>query len=377
MNLFKNIDLAKEWLLNSGIQNLKEDNIGAFNSWYDINKNSYEYAYSEITGYGVTTLIFLYQLEKNNLYLERAKLAADWLINKAKHKSGGILTRYFYKDANFIGSFDDEQIFSFDCGIVLNGITALYNVTKEKKHLDFCKSLANFMIKKMQKKDGSFHAIYDAKNDLLIDNGDKWSTQSGSFHVKLSIGLINLYEITKDKTYLDSAKKICKYTLKHLKEDGRFITTNHNKNSLFHPHCYSAEGLYVAGNYLKNKKYLEASKKSTVYLFNNQLKNGGIPQMFKDNKFVNFERTDILAQALRLGILFSIDKEKLEKLVNRLIQFQNPKDKQRGGFIYGYDDSGKKYEHLNSWCSMFALQALILYKQSLENKLSFNKFLII
>ena len=379
MNLDENIELAKQWLLNSGIQNLDGEHKGAFNSWYDINKNNYEYAYSEITGYGINMLMFLYSLEKDEIFLERAKLAADWLINKAKHKSGGILTRYFYDKSSFMGSFENEEIFSFDCGMVLNGMTSLYKISKDKKYLEFCEELANFMINKMQKQDGSFYAVYDAKNNKLIDDGEKWSTQSGCLHAKLSIGLINLYEITKNNKYLESSKKICDYSLQYLKDNGRFVTFSKTGDTLFHPHCYAAEGLYVAGNYFNNKEYLSAAEKSSLYLFSIQLENGGIPQLFKNNKLIEFERTDILAQSLRMGILFSdkIDNDKLKKLATRLLEFQNLKGEQKGGFIYGYDDSRKKYEHVNSWCTMFALQALGLFNQRLKNKLKFDGFFIV
>ena len=378
MNVDNEIDFGINWLLNSGIQNLGGKHKGAFNSWYDVDKNNYEYAYSEITGYGINILMFFYNIKKNEIFLERAKLAADWLINKAKHKSNGVLTRYFYEKTNFMGSFENEEIFSFDCGMVLNGMTSLYNVTKNKKYLDFCENLANFMINKMQKEDGSFYAVYDAKNNKLIDDGEKWSTQSGCLHAKLSIGLINLYELTRNEEYLEAAKKVCDYSLRFLKNDGRFVTFSKTGDSLFHPHCYAAEGLYVAGNYFNNEKYLEAAKKSTIYLFNNQLDNGGVSQMFKNNKLIKFERSDILGQALRVGVLFSIDNKKLEKLAKRILEFQNLKEgKQKGGFIYGYDDSGKKYEHINSWCTMFALQGLELYKNLLESNMNFDGFLLV
>src|SRR3989344_2605622 len=272
------INSAKNWLLNSGIQNLEGEHKGAFNSWFDVNNKNYPYAYSEITGYAITTLLFLYKLEKKEIYLKRAKLAANWLINKATHKSGGILCRYFYDKTEFRGSFENEEMFLFDSGMVLNGI-------------------------------------------------------------------INLYEITKDEKYKNFAIKICDYSLKFFQNDGRVITFSKTGDSLFHPHCYAAEGLYVAGKYLNNKKYLEFSKKATEYLFNNQKENGGIPQFFKDNKLIDLERSDILAQSLRLGALHSINKEKLDKLARRLLEFQNLNEEQKGGFKYGYDDNGNKYEH--------------------------------
>ena len=370
------INSAKNWLLNSGIQNLEGEHKGAFNSWFDVNNKNYPYAYSEITGYAITTLLFLYKLEKKEIYLKRAKLAANWLINKATHKSGGILCRYFYDKTEFRGSFENEEMFLFDSGMVLNGIINLYEITKDEKYLEFSKRLAKFIIGK-QKPDGSFYAVYNGKDESLTDNGEKWSTQLGAFHNKLSIGLLKLHKITKDEKYKNSAIKICDYSLKFFQNDGRVITFSKTGDSLFHPHCYAAEGLYVAGKYLNNKKYLEFSKKATEYLFNNQKENGGIPQFFRNNKLIDFERTDILGQALRMGILHSIKKGKFEILKQRLLEFQNTKEEQKGGFIYGYDDKGNKYEHINSWCTMFALQALILYEQKSENKVNFEGFLLV
>lgn len=369
-----NIKQAIEWLLYSGIQNSDGEHEGAFNSWYDANKRAYEYAYSEITGYGISTLLFLYKLSDDKLFLERARSAADWLMNKAQHKTGGILCRYFYDKANFMGSFENEEIFSFDCGMVLNGVTSLYKLTKDKEDLEFCVRVANFMINKMQKPDGSFYAVYDAKNERLIDDGEKWSTQSGCLHAKLSIGLINLYELTKDERYLDSAKKVCDNSLKYQLKDGRFITFSQTGDTLFHPHCYATEGLYIAGNYFNEEKYLVASRLSTLYLFQHQLENGGIPSFYKSRRFIEFERTDILGQALRMGALFSKDikKEKLQRLASRLLEFQIKDGPQEGGFMYGYDDFGKRYDHANSWCTMFAIQALAL----LENKKSLEDTLI-
>ena len=67
----------------------------------------------------------------------------------------------------------------------------------------------------------------------------------------------------------------------------------------------------------------------------------------------------------------------MDKLKKRLIKFQNLNKEQKGGFRYGYDDQGNKYEHINSWCTMFALQALILYNQHSENNINFNEFLLV
>ena len=51
------IKSTNQWFLESGIQNIniREEVDGAFNSWFDIEKEDYYYAYSEITGYGATS----------------------------------------------------------------------------------------------------------------------------------------------------------------------------------------------------------------------------------------------------------------------------------------------------------------------------------
>ena len=43
------------------------------------------------------------------------------------------------------------------------------------------------------------------------------------------------------------------------------------------------------------------------------------------------------------------------------LQSQKNKDNQEGGFFFGNLSSGKEAKHINSWCTMFAMQAIKLY----------------
>ncbi|MFA5500371.1 MAG: hypothetical protein WC404_04750, partial [Candidatus Omnitrophota bacterium] len=49
-----------------------------------------------------------------------------------------------------------------------------------------------------------------------------------------------------------------------------------------------------------------------------------------------------------------------EKLLERLLSFQNITNDYKGGFLFGTDRDGSAKKHSNAWCSMFALQALYL-----------------
>lgn len=369
------IELAKNWLLYSGIQNISEEKRfnGGINSWYDVNNKNYPYIFSEIIGYGITTLMFLDRIFLNPIFTERAELATHWLIDNATQEAGGIKTRYYYNKSDW----ENELLYTFDTGMVLFGVINLYLKTKKEEYLTYAKRLTDFLLS-LQKEDGSFYAIYDPKTKEKIDKEDTWSTQSGSYHAKLSLGLLNLFDITKDEKYKKSAVNICKYALTKQELNGRFITFRGTKNTFLHPHCYSAEGLLYTGTYLKEKKFIDAAKKATTWALTSQLENGGIPNIYyeKQKSFSKHECTDEMSQVLRLGCL-TLDKnyeEKLEELIERISQLQKSvgDKKVKGGFIYGFDIKGQKYEHLNSWCTMFALQAMIFYKLYKENNLDTN-----
>ena len=111
---------------------------GGFYSWYSIKDRNYPYLYSEITGYGITTLLFLHKLNNDDTLIEKAKQAADWIIESAMHECGGVGTR-LYKDNNLSDeaySFEGEHIFSFDTGMVLYGMTNLYKSTEDERYLE-------------------------------------------------------------------------------------------------------------------------------------------------------------------------------------------------------------------------------------------------
>jgi len=347
-----NVNLVKEWILNSGIQNAD----GGFYAWYDLINKNYSFVYSEITGYGITTLLYMKNIEK-------AKAAANWLIKNAFHKCGGFKTKYFTTEKSFINNY----IYTFDTGMILFGLINLFKATKDTTYLDTSIKVADFLIR-CQKRNGLFYPIYDTKTDSFVENKEKWSTQSGGYHAKTSLAMIELFNVTKKRHYKKCAEKICNATLKLQGEDGKFIIGDETH---FHPHCYSAEGLLYSGIRFNNKKFITSTVSACEFALDNQLNDGGIPFLFTKGKFISYQRSDILAQVLRLGcILLSLgelDKKyivNLNNLKNRLCEFQH----KTGGFLFGTDFDGEPLNHLNSWCSMFAFQALDMYEKSIVKK---------
>lgn len=352
------LQLVAQWILSSGIQSES----GGFYAWYDLQDKSYPYLYSEITGYGITSLLYLYKTLKDKIFIEKAEQSAEWIIRYSLHPCGGIRTRLYQDDekADKRYSFQGENIFSFDTGMVLYAMVNLYTQTKDERFLKISKMLAKFLLDKMQNKDGSLSAIYNARaREIVPPRDDKWSNQPGGFHAKVSLGLVELFKVTQDESYHNAAIRLCEYALSTQDNSGRFITDRQSRTTHIHPHCYAAEGLWYTGVSFGISKFIQSAKKATEWVYN-FVSSDGINELYdpSSQRFNMFQRSDILAQVLRLGLIFSF-KHKIEELREVLLGYQyHGKDAgQRGGFLFC-----KGNQHINSWCSMFAIQALALYK---------------
>jgi hypothetical protein len=365
--------LANKWLLNSGIQNDDGPSRGGFNSWFDLERQDYSYVYSEITGYGITSLLYLSRYFGKEFYMEKALSAYKWLSETAMDKSGGVRTRDYLIDMDDSEhySFNSGNIYTFDNGMVLYGLVNLYRKTAIESILRSAVRIADFLIDNIRKKDGSFFAVYNSDTGEKIDVTDKWSTQTGSYHSKLALGFIDLYDVTKDGKYKNIVISLCEGALKFQDDSGRFITNCGDNSTHLHPHLYSAEGLLYAGDYFGMERFIDSARKAVNWVLSSIKDDGGVPKKFTGTEFVPYYRSDILAQTLRLGsIFFGMGKsgeggqEVLSKLRKCLVRFQyNRGNRQDGGFYYGFTLDGNKKDHLNSWCTMFALQALMTYDE--------------
>ncbi len=363
--LDQRISSVINWLLHSGIQNLEGsydingvDVSGSFNAWFDLEKNDYSYIYTEISGYALTLLLFLYKETGDNIYLQKAQKTGHWLL-KTQHRTGAFPTAFYLSNNS---SRKSHGFYSFDAGMVFNGLANLYRHTNQEKYLISAKKAADWVLD-YQKKDGSIAAIIDEDKGKVKDHEETWSSQPGSYHAKLAIGYLNLYDLIKKKNYLEAAYKLCDYALSFQQSDGQFFTYGKIKGTNFHPHAYTAEGLFVAGVYLDEVKYKKAAQKATQWAISYN-KEGIIPRQ-KHNNTLNYnERIDILAQIYRLAILLGIENDSNEKILNRILDYQyfGKNKSQHGGFLFGKLSSGEKVPNINCWVSMFALQALKLHQ---------------
>ena len=349
--------MIEGWLLNSGIQS--DD--GGFYVWQDIEDRSHAYLYSEITGYAITTLCFLYAITKNKAFIDRAKKAARWILRDALDQSGGVLTRKYLKTAVSHYSFERGNIYSFDCAMVAFGMCKLYKITKNEEYLKCAEKIAEFLNKKMIKDTGLYYPIFDTKTGKCVEDSGKWSTQSGSFHCKLALCLCELSSIKNDVSYSAMAKRLIDSSINSFYKNGRFMTSSLNETSHLHPYSYTLEGVLYYAYKTKDGSFNHICEKAFDWVAGLQQDNGGFPaQVFDSRKpDIAHQRSDIQSQILRLSYFIKSDIAG-ERLADRLLEFQNTSFEHKGGFLFGNDEDGSFKKHSNAWCSMFALQALYL-----------------
>lgn len=368
---------AARWLMRSGIQNTSKDpnRHGGVAAWYEPDKRLYPFLYSEITGYALSTLVFLNRIHPRREVLVAAHRAARWLVRNALYKEGGVKTRFYlvkhYASPNYC--FHYGRVYAFDASMVGYGLIQLFKVSKKEEYLRAAEKILYFLTTKMMKADGSFHPYFDSRAQKCGEDLEKWSDQGGSFHGKLALFFTDYYRLTGIETYKQAAARLLDWVKRRQKTDGRFITGRKDGSTHLHPHAYTLEGLLVAGVLLGRPDDCRAALKGFLWMVRGvSAANGSVSSVFEKKEFSRFERSDIVAQFLRLGaVLYSIYPKKitphlrtLENVKKNLLLFQyKAASRQSGGFVYGAATDGRMRPHLNAWATMFALQALWMHDE--------------
>ncbi|OGW77854.1 MAG: hypothetical protein A3I73_00155 [Omnitrophica bacterium RIFCSPLOWO2_02_FULL_45_16] len=357
LTLEERLSLIRAWFLGSGIQSES----GGLYAWQDIRNKSNSYLYSEITGYAITFLCFMNAVKKDKSLIDRAAHAAQWIMQDALDPSGGVLTRKYAGNAVEHYSFERGNIYSFDCAIVAFGMLKLFRATGDGVYLECARKIVSFLNDKMLRTDGLYNPVFDTKNNTALKDADKWSAQSGSFHCKIAMCLCELADIDKEASYKTAAKRLIDSAVSNFYKDGRFITNTFDGSSHFHPYSYTLEGIAYYRYKTGDDSYDGITRGAYANMLKRQAEDGGFPTQVFARRGVEIlhQRSDIQAQALRLSYIIGGELDR-EKLLERLVEFQNIILDPKGAFIFGTDWDGYAKEHGNAWCSMFAFQALSL-----------------
>ncbi|RZD45871.1 MAG: hypothetical protein CXT78_04825 [Thaumarchaeota archaeon] len=367
---------VKNWLFNSDlvINDKNDKNCGAVHSYFDESQNKFSFLYPEITGYFLSTLRFLNSIEKNDIYIDYGKKSANWLLS-LYDKYGGIIQGIYNLEPKLLS-------YSFDTAICAKGLLDYYLFSNDKKFLNFAKKLITETIDQSIESDGTIKPYKNLINNNFEENKNVWYMQYGCLHIKTAIPLLQLYSITKDETLLKKSNLICKSIIKFQNFDGNIFLHPGNKITNLHTFCYALEGLLYAYYVTKNKDYLENCINSIHWALKHISDDGSIELWF--NSKYRSKAAYPIAQLIRLILLIEkISKNEFKNHKNRLLSFLisfqsfNKNINSKGGFYEEYYKSvfgWKKRKRINSWTSMFALQALFWNENndiSFENSIEY------
>ena len=354
-------EMTRNWLLKSGIfvSDSSDHNYGGVYSFFDEEKNEFAFLYPEITGYFISTMRFLYEHEKNEKFVKLAKASSKWLI-RLYEEYGGIIQG--------ISTYGVPQkyVYSFDTGICSKGLLDCFAITKEEKFLEYAKKLNQWILNETIENNGFVKPTKNLQTNEFEEDTNVWYKRSGCLHIKLTIPLLQQYMITKNESLLETATKIADSISAYQNDDGSIFLHTDSKIINLHTMCYALEGLIHTYMITRNEDYISRCKKAITWCDQQVQDDGSIDLWF--NSKHHSKSSYPIAQLIRLKILVAkLDGSSLDETVRRLesfllsLQAQNDDTKINGGFYEEFNKSvfgWKKTLKVNSWASMFSLQAL-------------------
>lgn len=368
----------KSWLISSGlfISDANDKNCGGVHSFYDEKSKSYGFLYPEITGYFISTIRFLEHIHHDKQISLYAKYASDWLI-KIYEKYGYII-QGIKSDTPILYSY------SFDSAICAKGLLDYYEISKDEHYLNYAKEILNDLKNNSIESDGTMKPFKDVQKNEFLESNNVWYKQKGCLHIKTSMPFFHLQKYFPDDKLLKTSNNICETISIYQNTNGSIRLHADSKIINLHTLSYALEGLIYGYHATKNEKYIQSCENAVDWCVKQIIEDGSISLWF-NSKF-NSKAAYPAAQLIRIMILLdklhsnAKFKPKIERLYSFLMTLQatNTDPKINGGFyeefyksIFGW----KKRLRLNSWTSMFALQAIYWWKNydklSFENSIEF------
>ena len=149
-----------------------------------LDRSSLPFIYSEIVGYAITCYSWIYLKENNKLALTAAEESFQWINKNIQNNllpAGKINNSSGF---NLKGDLQN-QIYSFDNGIIIAGLLNLYKINHDSEILNLAVRIADELIEKFWNGDRML-ALLDASFNKTDYGKGKWSTISGPYHTKIS-----------------------------------------------------------------------------------------------------------------------------------------------------------------------------------------------
>ncbi len=324
------VQQAGEWLLHSGIQTPS----GGVARYHLTDSRQNLPVSTEITGYTVSSLCFLFEETGDERYLAAARLAADFLVHQAWD------TRL--QSMPFEVSATGGYSYFFDCGIIARSLLWFYRLTSEEIYLTRARDIGISMERDFASL-SAFHPIILLPCKSPAEHAIWWSRMPGAFQLKAALAWQDLGETLNEPNFLALYDQVLHFSLEHYAETLDNETDEPKKMDRLHAWSYFLEGLQPV-----------ADREPIQYLLRSAIAHG---EKLREQLAPTFLRSDVCAQLLRVKLLGGGQPDAGELVRIESFQYQSADPTLNGGFGFGRRD-GQMTPHVNPVSTIFCLQAL-------------------
>lgn len=201
--------------------------------------------YPETTGYIIPTFYDYAEFSGENEWRERARAMADWEITV--QMPDGAVQAGFYK-----GAEAERKPAVFNTGQVILGWCRAFLETRDERYLTAARLAGDWLIK-AQSDDGAWRV-----------SSSETETSVHAYDVRTAWSLLEIYDITAEEKYLESARRKIDWTLRQQRANGWFennaffVSDDKWTLPLTHTIAYVMEGLQESHRILGDENYLRA-----------------------------------------------------------------------------------------------------------------------
>ncbi|HUA20800.1 MAG TPA: hypothetical protein VMB25_18760 [Bryobacteraceae bacterium] len=329
------IQAAGRWFLESGIQ----EPSGGIARYYRSDQGQNAPLSTEITGYGVSTLLFLHERTGEAAYRDAALRAAQFLTSVAWDAH---LETFPFEVAN-----GPRFAYFFDCGITVRGLLAAWRASGEAGFREVAIAAGRSMLEDFRAA-GAIHPILALPEKRPLAYGPRWSARPGCYQLKAAMAWHDLFRATGEDAFLRAYESALDQALAGQRE---FLPGDPNLEKVMdrlHAYEYFLEGLLPVLDRPACADAFRAGLDRTA---------GYLREIAP-----TFERSDVCAQLLRARLLgeargLPLDEAAAAQEAARIARFQTAS----GGFLFGRK-CGEPMPFVNPVSTAFCVQALALWE---------------
>jgi hypothetical protein len=301
---------------------------------------------TEITGYAVSSLVYLHARRGDGEALAAATRAADFLVDAAWDPEVQTYP-YEYKQSEPLAYF-------FDCGIIVRGLLAIYRATGDKRYLTGAVRGGHSMMRHFPSQN-RIHPVVSLPSFTPLPYAEQWSRSPCCYQLKSAMAWRDLAEVTGDSRFAEAYSRALDSALETQRSFLPGATAEKTMDRL-HAYSYFLEGLMPVAKRPEIGRVLEEG----IAL---------VAGYLREIRPV-FERSDVYAQLLRVrlfaaqiaGVALDQSSASWEAESIPAFQIRDAADARRdGGYLFGRR-AGAPIPHVNPVSTAFCSQAIEMWR---------------